>query len=138
MQRPARGRPALWALSRPCSIWTVDLAHLLRRFGLNVSFFTVSLGINPAYANEGFYMAELQQDERRVSQLFYEASTAGIHVEQRSVSSEELQVLRQGRAGQLGCTRMLRRPGATRAAYTHSSSSSSLPHTLSQVQSVQP
>ena len=42
------------------SIWTVDLAHLLRRFGLDVCFFTITLGPNPAYANEGFYMENMQ------------------------------------------------------------------------------
>ncbi|GIL62564.1 hypothetical protein Vafri_16759, partial [Volvox africanus] len=73
------------------SIWTVDLAHLLRRFGLEVSFFTVTLGPNPAYANESFYMENMEDDERRVSQLFVDAAHVGIAVQQRSVSSEELQ-----------------------------------------------
>lgn len=73
------------------SIWTVDLAHLLRRFGLEVCFFTITLGPNPAYANEGFYMENMQEDERRVSQLFLEAPAAGISVQQRSLSSDELQ-----------------------------------------------
>ncbi|KAG2449447.1 hypothetical protein HYH02_005594 [Chlamydomonas schloesseri] len=73
------------------SIWTVDLAHLLRRFGMRVSFYTVTLGPNPAYANESFYMENMEDDERRVSQLFVEAAHVGIAIEQRSVSSEELQ-----------------------------------------------
>ncbi|EFJ51379.1 hypothetical protein VOLCADRAFT_57258, partial [Volvox carteri f. nagariensis] len=73
------------------SIWTVDLAHLLRRFGLAVSFFTITLGPNPAYADESFYMENMEDDERRVSQLFIDAAHAGIVVQQRSVSSEELQ-----------------------------------------------
>ncbi|GLC36565.1 hypothetical protein PLESTM_000460800 [Pleodorina starrii] len=73
------------------SIWTVDLAHLLRRFGLAVSFFTVTLGPNPAYANESFYMENMEDDERRVSQLFVDAARVGIEVQQRSISSEELQ-----------------------------------------------
>ncbi|GAX83634.1 hypothetical protein CEUSTIGMA_g11058.t1 [Chlamydomonas eustigma] len=73
------------------SIWTVDLAHLLRRLGLEVCFLTKTLGPNPAYANEGFYMEHLQEDELRVSQLFSEANTAGIALHQRSLSSQELQ-----------------------------------------------
>lgn len=40
----------------PYSIWTVDLAHLMRRFGLDVWFYTVTLGPNPQYAHESFYM----------------------------------------------------------------------------------
>jgi hypothetical protein len=73
------------------SIWTVDLAHLLRRLGLDVCFLTTTLGPNPAYAEEGFYMEHLQEDELRVSQLFSEANTAGIALHQRSLSSQELQ-----------------------------------------------
>ena len=34
------------------SIWTVDIAHLLRHFHLKVKFYTVTLGANPAYADE--------------------------------------------------------------------------------------
>ena len=44
----------------PLSIWTVDLAHLLRRFGLEVCFLTTTLGPNPAYVNESFYMEHIQ------------------------------------------------------------------------------
>lgn len=34
------------------SIWTVDLAHLLRRFGVDVTFCTITLGANPDFASE--------------------------------------------------------------------------------------
>lgn len=34
------------------SIWTIDLAHLLRRFCLDVTFCTVTLGANPDFAHE--------------------------------------------------------------------------------------
>jgi len=80
-------------LRRMCpttSIWTVDLAHLMRRFGLEVLFFTITLGPNPAYVNESFYMEHMQEDERRVSHLFMTASAAGIAIQQRSVTSDEL------------------------------------------------
>ncbi|GFR50726.1 hypothetical protein Agub_g12983 [Astrephomene gubernaculifera] len=73
------------------SVWTVDLAHLLRRFGLRVAFHTITLGPNPAFANESFYMEHMEDDERRVSRLFREAAAAGIALQQRSVSGEELQ-----------------------------------------------
>ena len=76
----------------PRSIWTIDLAHLLRRFGLSVSLYTITLGPNPAYANESFYMENMEDDERRVSKLFVEAAHVGLAVQQRSVSSDELQV----------------------------------------------
>ena len=81
--------------SRPplCSIWTVDLAHLLKSFGLDVCFFTITLGPNPAYANERFYMAHMREDEVRVARLFGEAPGAGISIQQRSLSSQDLQAM---------------------------------------------
>ncbi|KAJ9522911.1 hypothetical protein QJQ45_023701 [Haematococcus lacustris] len=67
------------------SIWTVDLAHLLRRFGIGVIFHTVTLGPNPAFHNETFYLANMQDDEARVSRLFLEAGPAGITLSQLSL-----------------------------------------------------
>eukprot|EP00798_Chlamydomonas_sp_ICE-L_P012546 gene12546-15764_t len=78
------------------SIWTVDLAHLLRRFGFDVWFFTVTIGPNPDFANESFYMENMKEDEEdelRVSQLFTDASKAGIMLQQRSLSELELRHL---------------------------------------------
>eukprot|EP00798_Chlamydomonas_sp_ICE-L_P018791 gene18791-25333_t len=74
-------------------VWTVDLAHLLRRFGFDVWFFTVTLGPNPDFVNESFYMENMQEDERRVSQLFSDAEKAGIVLQQRSLSDQELRSL---------------------------------------------
>ena len=50
-------------------MWTVDLAHLLRRFGLQVCFTTLTLGTNPGFAEESFY-GKMHVDEIRVQQLF--------------------------------------------------------------------
>lgn len=61
------------------SIWTIDLAHLLARHGLPVSFTTVTIGINASYGNESFYMEHIEEDERRVGRLFSEAPQAGEH-----------------------------------------------------------
>jgi hypothetical protein len=47
-------------------VWTIDLAALLTRFGLRVTLSTITLGINSDYASESFYMAHLEEDERRV------------------------------------------------------------------------
>jgi len=54
----------------PCSIWTIDLAHLLRRFGMSVVFTTITVGTNPEYADELFYAENMHADEHRVQQLF--------------------------------------------------------------------
>jgi len=53
-----------------CSIWTIDLAHLLRRFGMSVVFTTITVGTNPEYADELFYAENMHADEHRVQQLF--------------------------------------------------------------------
>ena len=53
-----------------CSIWTVDLAYLLRRFGLDVEFTTITIGANPDYAKESFYREHMAEDGSRVERLF--------------------------------------------------------------------
>lgn len=53
-----------------CSIWTIDLAHLLRRFGADVAMTTTTLGANPQFSSEAFYADNLPDDERRVQRLF--------------------------------------------------------------------
>ena len=52
------------------SIWTVDLAYLLRRSGLSVELMTITLGANPDYASEGFYKEHIHEDGSRVERLF--------------------------------------------------------------------
>ena len=52
------------------SIWTVDLAYLLRRSGLAVELMTITLGANPEYATEVFYKEHLEEDGSRVEKLF--------------------------------------------------------------------
>lgn len=47
----------------------MDLAHLLRKFGLEVRYVTLTLGTNPGYAEEAFY-GHMQEDSVRVEHLF--------------------------------------------------------------------
>ena len=44
--------PTMRLLCQTTSVWTIDLAHLLRRFGVEVTFCTVTLGANPDYVHE--------------------------------------------------------------------------------------
>ena len=84
----------LRSLRRLCptsSIWTVDLAHLLRHFGVDVLFLTITIGANPDFAHESFYMENMEEDGRRVDRLFRDASKAGIVIQQRSLSPAEMQ-----------------------------------------------
>ncbi|KAF1894868.1 hypothetical protein Lal_00022362 [Lupinus albus] len=75
------------------SIWTVDLAYLLQRFSVTFSYFTVTYGANPNYCVESFYKEELPNDLVRVDTLFRQAMEAGIDIQCRSISGEEISVL---------------------------------------------
>ncbi|KAJ8537893.1 hypothetical protein K7X08_014433 [Anisodus acutangulus] len=75
------------------SIWTVDLAYLLQKFSVNFSYFTVTLGANPSFSVETFYKEQLPNDLVRVDMLFQKARDAGINIECRSISSEEISLL---------------------------------------------
>jgi hypothetical protein len=85
------------------SIWTVDLAHLLRRFGVDVTFCTITLGANPDFASEvrarpsawracqpslrrsqSFYVDTMEEDGRRVERLFRDAASLGIAIQARA------------------------------------------------------
>lgn len=72
------------------SVWTVDLAHLLRHFALDVCFLTVTIGANPGFALETFYKETMEEDRKRVDFLFERAAQAGIHIQRRSLSGQEL------------------------------------------------
>ncbi|KAH9301561.1 hypothetical protein KI387_013144, partial [Taxus chinensis] len=81
---------SLAKLCSTTSIWTVDLAHLLRRFSINVAFLTVTIGANPHFALETFYKEHMVEDGERVNRLFEKAPQVGIQIQWRSISGEEL------------------------------------------------
>jgi hypothetical protein len=65
------------------SVWTIDLAHLLARFGVRVALQTITIGADHSYANEAFYAPHWGSDAARVQHLFESAPAAGITVAQR-------------------------------------------------------
>lgn len=83
--------PTLQTLCSTTSVWTVDLAHLLRHFGLDVTLATIMVGANPSYYHEDFYMEHMAEDQFRVTQLFKEAEQAGIVIQQKSIPLKKLQ-----------------------------------------------
>ncbi|EPS58285.1 guanylyl cyclase, partial [Genlisea aurea] len=72
------------------SIWTVDLAYLLQKFSISFMYFTVTLEANPKFSVEAFYKDQLPNDLGRVNMLFQKAREAGIRIECRSVSGNEI------------------------------------------------
>lgn len=84
-----------------CSVWTVDLAHLLSNHGCLVTFLTVTVGANPEYASERFYARNIHSDKFRVERLFQQAQQAGISISVRSVDWQELRGWLTGGTGHL-------------------------------------
>ncbi|XP_056169532.1 guanylyl cyclase 1 isoform X3 [Syzygium oleosum] len=75
------------------SIWTVDLAYLLQKFSVKFSYYTVTLGANPGYSDEIYYKEQLPTDVVRVNKLFHDAIEAGISIQCRSISEEQISLL---------------------------------------------
>ncbi len=72
------------------SVWTIDLCYLLRRYGVDFLFTTVTLGVDPSYAKEKFYARVLEGDSARVQERFEAAAAQGIRVEQSDASLEDI------------------------------------------------
>lgn len=81
---------ALEELCCTTSIWTVDLAYLMQQFSIKFSYFTVTLGANPKFSVETFYKDQLPNDLVRVDMLFRNAVEAGVDIQFRSISEEEI------------------------------------------------
>ncbi|PON56521.1 Guanylyl cyclase [Parasponia andersonii] len=75
------------------SIWTVDLAYLLQKFSISFLYYTVTYGANPNYSVETFYKEQLPNDLIRVDMLFQKSLEAGINIQCRSISKEEISLL---------------------------------------------
>lgn len=72
------------------STWTIDLCYLLRRFGVDHQYATVTLGVNPMFQKECYYKKSLQWDFQRVEERFRDAASKGLAVCQRSTTTSEL------------------------------------------------
>eukprot|EP01024_Parvocaulis_polyphysoides_P062426 TRINITY_DN7135_c0_g1_i2.p1 TRINITY_DN7135_c0_g1~~TRINITY_DN7135_c0_g1_i2.p1 ORF type:complete len:292 (+),score=25.67 TRINITY_DN7135_c0_g1_i2:412-1287(+) len=72
------------------SIWTIDIAHMLRRYAVEVTFYTVTIGANPDFANEKYYMLHMSEDTQRVERLFQQAPNIGLPILKRSLSMKEI------------------------------------------------
>lgn len=76
-------------MTRACgtkSVWTIDLAYVLRAFGVVSVMFTSFLGVNLRYATASFYREEILRDVRRVERLFASARERGVDVRRGRVS----------------------------------------------------
>jgi hypothetical protein len=67
------------------SIWSIDISYLLHRFGVQLTFFTVTRGVRVEYRKQEFYRKQLPEDTKRVTALFESAERRGVHVIEQSV-----------------------------------------------------
>ncbi|XP_062038524.1 protein GUCD1 isoform X2 [Lepus europaeus] len=88
---------ALQELRLTRSIWTIDLAYLMRHFGVRHRFCTQTLGVDKGYKNQSFYRKHFDTEETRVNQLFAQAKACKVLVEKCAVSIQDIQAhLAQG------------------------------------------
>ncbi|XP_063050686.1 protein GUCD1 isoform X2 [Engraulis encrasicolus] len=72
------------------SVWTIDLAYLMRTLGVRHAFCTQTLGVDKGFRNQSFYRKHFETEEDRVNQLFSRAESRGVVVKKCSVSVCEL------------------------------------------------
>ncbi|KAI9100620.1 Guanylylate cyclase-domain-containing protein [Phlyctochytrium arcticum] len=63
------------------SVWTIDMAYLLQKFGVkDFTYYTSYIGVNWQYVTKDFYRDTLEQDRRRVHSLFAAARENQVRV----------------------------------------------------------
>jgi uncharacterized membrane protein YgcG len=70
--------------------WTVDLAYLMRAYGVQFRYCTRTVGVDSSYKNKEFYKDTLDEDTARVMDLFSKAEEHQLVIEHRTVSPNEL------------------------------------------------
>lgn len=72
------------------SIWTIDLCYILSRLGIQHTFYTITMGVDPGYKKNTFYKRVLSNDEKRVNERFKNATKNGIQIK---IASLQMTVL---------------------------------------------
>lgn len=72
------------------SIWTIDLANIMKHYGVKHFMCTITFGVDKGYSTKGFYRERFSDDEIRVNSLFEEGKSSGLNLEQRSVTLQEI------------------------------------------------
>ncbi|KAJ3104414.1 hypothetical protein HDU97_009293 [Phlyctochytrium planicorne] len=63
------------------SVWTIDLAYMIRHFGVDdFTFYTSYIGVNLQYGSKNFYKDCISSDRRRIHDMFAEAQDFGVRV----------------------------------------------------------
>ncbi|KAI8853910.1 Guanylyl cyclase [Chytridium lagenaria] len=73
------------------SVWTIDLAYIMRHFGIDdFTFYTSYIGVNLQYTGKHFYRESISNDRRRIHSLFAEAQDFGVRVVPMVLSMEDM------------------------------------------------
>ena len=68
------------------SVWTIDLANILRHLNIDCVYYTVTCGVDPGYKDETYYKDDFDTEQTRVNQLFEKATEMGIEIVKRYIS----------------------------------------------------
>ncbi|KAG2223719.1 hypothetical protein INT45_003443 [Circinella minor] len=71
------------------SIWTIDLAFLLRKYEPDFTFYTSVFGTREEYQGVKFYEATFDQDKKRVNKLFASAKSCSVHIVRMKLPIED-------------------------------------------------
>ncbi|KAJ3216996.1 guanylyl cyclase domain-containing protein 1 [Dinochytrium kinnereticum] len=81
------------AASGSCeSVWTIDLAYIMRHFGLDdFTFYTSYIGVNLQYASKHHFDRDsIGNDRRRIHSLFADAQDFGVRIVPMVLSMEDM------------------------------------------------
>ncbi|PHZ07376.1 uncharacterized protein RHIMIDRAFT_274952 [Rhizopus microsporus ATCC 52813] len=70
-------------IARQCSVnsvWTIDLAFILKNYVQDFTYYTSYLGSRKEYQEQKFYQEDFNQDEKRINKLFAIAKSCSVHV----------------------------------------------------------
>lgn len=62
------------------SVWTIDLAFILKNYVHDFTYYTSYLGSRKEYQEQKFYQQDFDEDEKRINRLFAIAKSCSVHV----------------------------------------------------------
>jgi hypothetical protein len=68
------------------SVWTIDLANILRHVKIECVYYTITCGVDPSYKDKEYYKNGFNTEETRVNTLFEKATEMGIKIVKKYVS----------------------------------------------------
>ena len=73
------------------SVWSIDLAYVLREYGVELQYCTTALTVDESeYSTSAFYAPSLATDAQRVNRLLRAAAAENVDVVERTLSAADL------------------------------------------------